>query len=111
MLGGKDRYWFSVRCVFRMESSSSYEERVTLWRAASFSEAIERAETEAKEYANDVNSEYVGLAQAYELAEDAIGDGVEVFSLIRDSELPPNEYLDRFFATGSEHQGDLGNGE
>jgi hypothetical protein len=26
-----------------------------------------------------------------------------VFSLIRDSELPRDEYLDKFFATGEEH--------
>jgi hypothetical protein len=33
------------------------------------------------------------------------GSGVEVFSLIRDSDLPPKEYLDQFFDTGTEHQG------
>jgi hypothetical protein len=31
-------------------------------------------------------------------------DGAEVFSLMRDSQLAPAEYLDAFFDTGSERQ-------
>jgi hypothetical protein len=30
-----------------------------------------------------------------------------VFSLIRDSDLGPDDYIDRFVSTGSEHQDDL----
>jgi hypothetical protein len=43
--------WFAVRCVFRgTKELTLYEERVTLWRADSFEDAIERAEAEADEY-------------------------------------------------------------
>lgn len=35
---------------------------------------------------------------------DAIDDGAEVFSLMRDSTLGHEEYLSRFFATGTEHE-------
>ncbi|MEO6082401.1 MAG: hypothetical protein ABIQ18_04775 [Umezawaea sp.] len=42
----------------------------------------------------------------YALEEEAgPGTGVEVFSLLRASPLPPDRYLDAFFATGGEHQG------
>jgi hypothetical protein len=100
--------WFSVRCVFAFEADhgTNYEERVTLWHASSFEEAIERAEQEAREYAEELDARYVGLAQAFHLfVEDRpLGDGDEVFSLIRESELAPDDYISRFFDTGKERQ-------
>jgi hypothetical protein len=46
--------WYSVRCVIRSAATSgvdgwTYEERVTMWRASSLDEAIERAEHEAND--------------------------------------------------------------
>ncbi|MFD0591535.1 hypothetical protein ACFQZ4_02245 [Catellatospora coxensis] len=101
-----DRGWFSVRCVVRFpaEQRSMFEERVTLWRAADFADAVERAEAEVREYAALLGGEYTGLAQAYEIDGEP-GDGAEVFSLIRDSDLSTAAYLDAFFDTGSERQG------
>jgi hypothetical protein len=106
-----DRAWYAVRCVFAVgyppeAAGKTYEERITLWQARSFDEAIERAETEANEYAaaiGDSPSRYIGLAQAYQLF-DAPADGAEVFSLMRQSELQPDDYLTRFFDTTSERQ-------
>ncbi|MEU4624889.1 hypothetical protein AB0G04_33570 [Actinoplanes sp. NPDC023801] len=95
--------WFSVRCVFRLdaEDPATYEERVTVWKAASFAEAVALAEADAVDYATDVDGEYLGLAQAYAMA-DELGHGAEVFSLLRDSSLEPDDYMDAFFDTGSE---------
>ena len=96
--------WFAVRCVFRDTTSTTfYEERVTLWRAESFEAAIEQAEAEAHDYAEVLSLRYLGLAQAYKLA-DLPGDGAEVFSLCRESELGERAYLDAFFDTGTERQ-------
>ena len=95
--------WFAVRQVIK--NADAYEERITIWQADSAEEAIGRAEAEATEYAWD-GTEPLALYQSFELA-DAPGDGVEVFSLIRRSELPPDEYLDSFFATGSEEEKQL----
>jgi hypothetical protein len=99
--GGEIVSWWSVRCVFR--DGTSYEERVTLWSADDVERAIRRAEAEAVEYAGAVDVEYLGFAQAYRLPEDP-AEGVEVFSLIRESTLEPAEYLDAFFDTGAEFQ-------
>jgi pentatricopeptide repeat protein len=101
--------WFSVRCVFQVndESPFTYEERITLWRADSFEEAIALAEAEASEYARDTGLRYLDLAQAYQLA-DEVDHGAEVFSLMRDSGLQPDDYLDTFFETGTERQGTIG---
>ena len=63
-----------------------------------------RAEAEAQTYAAAIPEEpdrYLGLAQAFALF-DAPGDGAEVFSLLRESRLAAEDYLDAFFDTGSE---------
>ncbi|MEU6356185.1 hypothetical protein ABZ896_43915 [Streptomyces sp. NPDC047072] len=97
-----DADWYGVRCVFRHRSLGVYEERVTLWTARSSDEAITRAEAEAREYCEALEEvEYVNFAEAFRITE-APGEGAEVFSLMRDSELPAGQYVRRFFATGSE---------
>jgi hypothetical protein len=108
---GPESGWYAVRCVFSVESpprigGQIYEERVTLWQASTADEAIERAETEARQYAaaiEDSPSMYLGVAQSFRLF-DSPGDGAEVFSLMRTSDLGPSAYLDAYFDSGTEHQ-------
>jgi hypothetical protein len=107
--------WFAVRTVVaEMENQpwgpddlgpgeNDHEERITLWRAPSLDAAIAYAEAEAARYVEDVGGEALGFAQAYSLGDDP-GHGVEVFSLIRRSSLPPERYIDRHFDTGTEHE-------
>jgi len=108
----RQREWFSVRCIFRslprsdMTKRHLYEERITLWRVASFDEAIALAEREAEEYARDTDMEYLGLAHGYHTFEKRLTSGSEVYSLMRESNYAPSKYLDRFFDTGDERQGD-----
>ncbi|RNL64326.1 DUF4288 domain-containing protein [Nocardioides marmoriginsengisoli] len=103
-----DLGWYAVRCVFGSEADNedetTYEERITLWQATSADEAIERAEVEALAYAasiEEVEVNYLGLAQCFHLFDDP-SDGAEIFSLMRDSELEPDDYLDTFFDSGDE---------
>jgi hypothetical protein len=85
-----------------------YEERVVLFRASSFGEAIERAERHAEKYASELDGSYIRYCNAYRLFEDAIQDGValqdatEVFSLMREVSMPPNEFLNRYHDDGTE---------
>jgi len=97
-----ERGWYAVRCVFEYGEGQphTYEERVTLWLAGSAEEAIDRAESEAVEFAEPTGT-YLGLAQSFHLF-SGLEDGVEVFSLMRDSDLGPDEYISRFFASGRE---------
>lgn len=83
-----------------------YEERITAWNADSFEAAIVEAEKEAHEYA-DEGSEPLDLFQGFWLFDEVnlIPQGVEVFSLLRESDLDPSDYLDAFFDTGAERQG------
>jgi hypothetical protein len=97
--------WYAVRSVLRHSHDQRlYEERITLWQAPSFDDAVSRAESESSEYGAMVGSESLGLSQAFEIAEDQVREGTEVFSLIRESELSPSDYLDTFFDTGTERQ-------
>ncbi|MGB9373834.1 MAG: hypothetical protein WCA82_06720 [Jiangellales bacterium] len=97
--------WFGVRCVFH-DPEGTYEERVTIWQAGTFDEAVLLAEAEATEYAADVGANFLGFAQAYVMPEEP-SSGAEVFSLLRDSDLDPDEYLDAFFDTGDEREASL----
>ncbi|MBB4742624.1 hypothetical protein BJY16_006083 [Actinoplanes octamycinicus] len=102
--------WYSVRGVFAFggERVTTYEERLTLWQAADVDAAITLAEREAAAYAADLDGcAFTGLLQAYAM-NDAPGHGAEVFSLMRDSALAPDDYLSGFFDTGAERQGTSG---
>jgi len=80
-----------------------YEERITLWKAESLDAAIELAEQEAKSYASD-GDEFLGFSQAFALSEPVAAHGAEVFSLLRESNLEPEEYIDALFDVGTEYE-------
>src|SRR4051812_13540723 len=100
---------FTVRCIFRLNSianqklSNLYEERITIWQAENLDHAIHLAELEAADYA-DGSCEFLGFSQAYAMFEEAQVHGIEIFSLIRESNLDAEEYIDAFFDNGTEHQ-------
>ncbi len=103
--------WFGVRCIFELDPEArsdtdprSFEERVTIWQAGGFDAAIELAEADAVDYATTLDAKYLGFAQAYKI-EGLPMQGSEVFSLVRQSELAPDEYLSAFFDTRRENQG------
>ena len=87
-----------------MTKKHLYEERITIWVADDIDEAIKLAEQEAESYADSIDAEYLGLAQGFSLFEKIESSGTEVYSLLRESNLEPEKYLDRFFDTGDEHQ-------
>lgn len=80
-----------------------YEERVVLVKAESDNEAIEQAEKEAKEYAQGLEGcSYLGFVNVFHIYDESIGEGTEVYSLMRHSKLSKKKYLNRFFDTGKE---------
>lgn len=99
---------YSVRCIFRwaphpeQKAKHLYEERITLWQADNIDHAIQLAEQEAEAYASE-DMEFLGFSQAYALFEQVQANGIEVFSLLRHSDLEPDDYIDAFFDTNKEH--------
>jgi hypothetical protein len=93
----KPTMWHAVRCLFEVDRGDheaaepgTYEERVTIWLADDFDAAIALAEAEAEQYAETINGRYLGLAQAY-VMEGEPRHGAEVYSLMRDSDLPRSQ--------------------
>jgi hypothetical protein len=109
-LGDDDRAWYGVRAIFRVlnQPATVYQERVTIWQAASIEDAIAMAEHEALAYADPSLGiiEYLGFAQAFRtyIPTRPPRSGDEVFSLLRESRLAPAKYLDKFFDTGRERE-------
>ncbi|HVW38724.1 MAG TPA: DUF4288 domain-containing protein [Pirellulales bacterium] len=98
--------WYGVRLIYKHTGfeKQAYEERVLIVRADSFAAAIRQAEEYSKEY-EDEKCQYVGHAMGFHIFDETgpcVGPGVEVFSLMRESNLDVEEYLDRFHDTGSE---------
>jgi hypothetical protein len=100
--------WFGAKCIFlhtrtQRAAEQFYEERVILVRANSFDEAIQKAEEEAKNYCQDLEGcSYTGYVNVFHIYDEQMGDGSEIYSLMRSSDLGIEEYLDHFFATGAE---------
>jgi len=99
--------WYGVRLVYRLTGSiePAYEERILIVRAVDSDDAIARAEQISRDTYESENTVYTEYAMAFNIFDedgDSLGDGVEVFSLIRKSELGVADYLDRFHDTGAE---------
>ena len=99
--------WYGAQMVFRLRaagsmSADSYEERVVLVYADSEEDAVAKAEVEAKEYCQGTDMEYTRFVRVFHIFDEAIGDRTEVFSIIRESNLSPKDYLDHFYDTGLE---------
>lgn len=98
---------FSVRNFFLWASRPDqtmrnlYEERITIWKAESIDEALRLADGEATAYATN-GENWLESSQAFELDESVNANGVEVFSLLRESDLEPDDYVRTFFVTGKE---------
>jgi len=84
---------------------SLYEERVVLFLAHSFDEAIAKAEAEAAAYSAMNNATYLGYVDCHELAADAIGHRVEIYSLMRTSGLAGSDFVDHSFDDGTQRSG------
>ncbi len=102
--------WFGVRSVYCSrcvdpEHAFSYEERVLVFLADSFESAIKLAEHESQQYVGTSESIALDYFNAFEIIDDQIQNGTEVYSLIRDSNLASEEYIDSYFDTGDERSG------
>jgi hypothetical protein len=99
-----DSRWYAVRSIWRHDAPSdsanrnTYEERILLFLAFDVQDAIEKSEYESKHY----DGESIGYHMAYEMDDGPLGSGHELFSLMRDSDLPCEDYLNRFHDTGAE---------
>jgi hypothetical protein len=105
--------WYAARCLFEHGEFSKrdrlpcYEERIVVFRARSFGEAIRKAEKEAKEYCRGLKTRYLGFVEAFHLFERTLKDGAEVFSLMRSKKMTSKQFIKTYYADGTFHRASI----
>ena len=101
--------WYSVKCVFKHDYLSRqhgevvYEERIVVLKASSLDEAIALGEVEANAYAGDKGTvHYTGFISAFHMFERKLANRAEVYSLMRQSNMDTDAFLDHYYDDGSE---------
>ena len=96
---------FSIRSLFshptRREDLDSmlYEERVTLWFSENLNKAVKKAEAEALVYGNEAGALWHGVMDSFQLFDEDVKDGIEVWFEMRDSRFNADQYRDTFIMT------------
>lgn len=105
-----DQGWYSVRSVFLSERlvegkpTRMSEERVVLFRASSFEEALAKGGAEAKRYAEGwPQPKMLDHLVAFSILEEELHEGEEVWSCLRESSLSDTEFLHQVY--GQEMRG------
>ena len=76
----------------------AFEERVVLFRATSFEEALAKGEVEAKRNAADwPHPKILAHVVAFSIQDEKLRDGDEVWSCIRDLNISDEEFLHRIY--------------
>jgi Domain of unknown function (DUF4288) len=108
--------WYTAKTIYkhhRVEDDTPktvFEERIILLQAADFGDAIAKAEAETAEYCGtDGEIVYLGFVDVFHLFDKTVGHGIEVYSLMRESDLSDKDYLDHFYDDGKERRQILGN--
>lgn len=91
--------WFGVKSIIQHKKDDinylAYEERVVLFLAIDFDDAIMQAEIEANQYClNDDTVTNCKFYEAYKIFDEKIIERTEVYSKITDSILDIKHYLD-----------------
>jgi hypothetical protein len=104
--------WYAARCVFehrdlsRLEGTPCYEERIVVFRARSFREALRKGESEARGYCQDaVECRYLGFIEVFHLFEPALKEGAEVFSVMRSKAMSKAKFIKTYYDDGSFRRG------
>lgn len=108
-----EKTWYAVKGLFRWYfketgNTANFEERVVVFLASSFDEALDLAEQEAKTYCTEDPSanfriESINAFMAY-LIDEPITSGMEVFSRLMDSDLSSERFLRRYYPKCHEHK-------
>jgi hypothetical protein len=94
--------WFAVQSIFLIEAGAvlaergqAYEDRITLWPAATAEEAVEKARIDSERYASENGYDQIDHISTYKLFDPTV-DGAEVWSVTGESWLDPENYVERF---------------
>lgn len=103
-----EQQWYGIKCLIEHDGLSEepgshvYEERVVIFCAPDFDQAIARAEREVADYAQANGARYIGYCNAYKIDALAIEDGTEVYSVMREVPLPCADFITRYYDDGTD---------
>jgi hypothetical protein len=103
-----EQHWYGVKCLIEHGEPSDqagahlYEERVVVFRATDFDQAIELAEREVTDYARQNDARYLGYCNAFKMDAAVIEKGTEVYSVMREVPLSPRDFIDRYYDDGTD---------
>jgi hypothetical protein len=83
-------------------SNHVYEERIVIFLAHSFEEAIDLAERDASDYSLKNNAKYSGYCNAYKLDTRNFEPGTEVYSVMREVPMLPDDFVTHYYDDGSD---------
>lgn len=103
-----NEHWYTVKGLFRWYFKSDgkthlYEERVVLFKATNFDEALNKAEIEAIEYCEEDKEanfmvENLNRFTAHKIL-DKLDEGVELLSSRKESNLNKMEYIEKYYVS------------
>ena len=100
--------WYGVKCLVEHKGlpvdpgKRVCEERIVLLRASGFDEAIRRAEQEVEHYTTPTGATYIGYCNAFKMDAETMEDGIEVYSLMREVALTPEQFITHYHDDGTE---------
>lgn len=101
--------WYAVQALLKWEGRGVFEERITIWHAASAESAERQARRESHRYGvTNRHPTLVAIMAVDEIGPARPNHGDLIFTFVRPSTAAPDEYLDTFFDAGPE-VGPVGN--
>jgi len=100
--------WFSGLSIYHVtdESPPVYEERIVVVWASAFHDADKQLKAEALQYEKDhAGHKLLAFRLIYNTQEETLESGAEVWSVLKEAELPPDEYLRQYH--GNDFEGFL----
>jgi hypothetical protein len=102
--------WFAGRTTYRNSAivedglaKTVFEERIILVWAREFEEASAKVRAEAQQYLqSDPNLELVECTVIYCTQEQEISEGAEVWSLLRECDMPASDYIRHYHSNERE---------
>lgn len=96
--------WYGVRSIFRSDRAEdgkpcrTFEERVVLFQAASFEDALAKGEADSEHYAADwPHPKVLDHVVAFHIHDEELREGDEVWSCIRGLVITDEEFIRRFY--------------
>jgi len=108
MSDSKKKEWYGAKALFVHDDISTqdgkpcYEERVVILLAEGEDQAISLAEDEANEYVKNLDeTRFLGFISVFHTFIEELGNGSEVYSIMRSIDMEEEEFVDHYFDDGT----------